>query len=102
VDLNPTRGHEQAGVRPAVVISADTFNLGPARLVVVVPMTTTRRNVPLHVPVDPSEGGLRQRSYAKCEDIRSVTQERLIERWGTLAPRTVATIADRLRILLSL
>jgi mRNA interferase MazF len=28
VDLDPTRGHEQAGVRPAVVVSTDVFNAG--------------------------------------------------------------------------
>jgi len=34
VDLNPTRGHEQAGKRPALVVSVDLFNFGPAELVV--------------------------------------------------------------------
>lgn len=102
VDLNPTRGHEQSGVRPAVVVSADAFNLGPAGLIVVAPLTTTWRRVPLHVVVEPPEGGVRQRSFIKCEDIRSVARERLIERWGALGPRTLETVADRLRILLQL
>jgi mRNA interferase MazF len=59
LDLNPTRGHEQAGVRPAVVVSADLFDQGPAGLVVVLPMTTTWRRIPLHVSVEPPEGGVR-------------------------------------------
>ncbi len=29
-DLNPTRGHEQAGRRPVLVVSEDLFNRGPA------------------------------------------------------------------------
>jgi mRNA-degrading endonuclease toxin of MazEF toxin-antitoxin module len=37
VDLNPTQGHEQAGIRPAVVISTDLLNHGPADLVIVAP-----------------------------------------------------------------
>jgi mRNA interferase MazF len=37
-----------------------------------------------------------------CENIRSVSTERLIERWGTLAPATTADVEDRLRILLQL
>lgn len=102
VDLNPVRGHEQAGRRPAIVISDDTFNHGPAGLVVVVPLTTTWRGIPLHVPVAPPEGGLRSPSYAKCEDVRSISAERLVERWGALERSTLAQIEDRLRILLDL
>ncbi len=100
--LSPTRGHEQAGVRPVVIVSDDTFNQGPAGLLVVVPMTTTWRGVPLHVQVDPPEGGLRRRSTIKCEDLRSISTDRLIEYWGTLSPPTLAIVDDRLRLLLRL
>jgi mRNA interferase MazF len=100
--LNPTRGHEQAGVRPVVVVSEDTFNHGPAGLVVIVPMTTTWRGIFLHVPVTPPEGGLRRHSVVKCEDIRSISMERLIEQWGMLSAATMAVVEDRLRILLRL
>lgn len=102
IDLNPTRGREQAGVRPGLVVSTDPFNHGPAGLVVVLPLTTTARGIPLHVPVDRPEGGVRDRSYIKCEDIRSVAKERLREYWGPVSPRTMAALEDRLRILLQL
>ena len=102
VDLNPTRGHEQAGIRPAVVVSADLFNRGPTGLVVILPMTTTRRGTPFHVEVESPEGGVRQRSFVKCEDIRSIAHERLVERWGALSLGTMALIEDRLLILLDL
>jgi mRNA interferase MazF len=102
VDLDPTRGHEQAGRRPAAVISADRFNHGPAGLVVILPMTTTNLGIPLNVEILPPEGGVRQRSFVKCEDVRSVAGERLVQRWGTLSNATMATIADRLRVLLEL
>ena len=102
VDLNPTRGHEQAGRRPALVASADEFNHGPAGLVIVVPMTTRERGIPLHVSVDPPEGGLDRRSFIKCEDVRSVSEQRLVRRFGVVAPETLALVADRLRIVLDL
>ena len=102
IDLNPTRGHEQAGICPAVVVSMDLFNQGPADLVVVVPLTNAARGVPLHVLVHPPEGGLRQQSFVKCEDIRAVAKERLIERWGSLSARTLGIVEDRLRVLLEL
>lgn len=102
VDLNPTRGHEQAGTRPALVVSADDFNHGPAGLVILVPMTTRERRIPLHVSVDPPEGGLNRRSFIKCEDVRSVSEERLVRRFGLVSPDTLSLVADRLRIVLDL
>ena len=47
-DLGPTRGHEQSGRRPILIFSVDVFNAGPAGLVVVLPLTSTIRNVPAH------------------------------------------------------
>lgn len=102
VDLNPTRGHEQAGVTPGLVVSADLFNHGPAGLAVVLPLTTRAVGIPLHVRLEPPEGGIRQLSFIKCEDVRSVASERLIERWGTVSQDTLLAVGDRLRILLEL
>ena len=102
VDLNPTRGREQAGVRPGLVVSTDPFNHGPAGLVAILPLTTRFRGIPLHVRVDPPEGGVRERSFIKCEDIRSVAKERLAEPWGSVSLRTLSDVEDRLRILLQL
>ena len=59
VDLDPTRGREQAGKRPALVVSANAFNKGPADLVVVLPITSKAKGIPLHVRVDPPEGGVK-------------------------------------------
>ena len=101
-DLNPTRGHEQAGRRPVLVVSEDLFNSGPAGLVVVLPMTTTLRPIPSHVPVSPPEGGLKQVSAVLCEAIRSISTDRLVSRWGLLAPHTMARVEDVVRILLRL
>ena len=102
VDLNPTRGHEQAGVRPALVISVDTFNHGPAGLAVVLPVTSRQKGIPLHVPVDPPEAGLTMISFIKTEDVRPVAVERLTRRLGQVTDVTMAQVEDRLRILLDL
>lgn len=102
VDLNPTRGHEQAGVRPALVVSVDTFNHGPAGLAVVLPVTSRARGIPLHVSVDPPEAGLSTKSFIKIEDVRSVAVERLTRRLGKVSAATIAQAEDRLRILLGL
>jgi mRNA interferase MazF len=102
VNLNPTRGREQSGSRPALVVSHNRFNESVAGLVVVVPITSTERGIPLHVPITPPEGGLKDISYAKCEDVRSVSKERLTKRMGSVSRPTMETVEDRLRILLDL
>lgn len=102
-DLNPTRGHEQAGSRPVLVISTNMFNHGPADLVFVIPLTRTNRHIPFHIQIDPPEGGLRSRSYLLCDAMRSITRERLGDQpWGSVSPQTMAKVEDTLRILLEL
>lgn len=101
-DLDPTRGREQAGRRPVLVVSVDPFNHGPAELVVVLPVTSKSKGIPFHVPIDPPEGGVRTRSFAKCEDVRSVARERLSKRWGSVSAATLDAVGDRLRILFDL
>jgi mRNA interferase MazF len=101
-DLDPTRGREQAGKRPVMVISTNDFNHGPAELVVVLPITTKKKGVPWHVPVSPPEGGLKAKSYIRCEDLRSVSRSRLSKRFGTVLHTTIRAVEDRLRILIEL
>jgi mRNA interferase MazF len=102
VDLNPTRGHEQAGKRPCLVVSVDLFNQGASELVVVLPITSKDKGIPFHVEVNPPEGGLTQRSFIKCEDVRSISVERLTNMWGVVSANTMMLVEDRLRILLGL
>ncbi len=101
-DFSPTRGREEAGRRPALVVSTDPFNHGPAELLVVVPLTGRFKGVPLHVEVTPPEGGLRKRCWIKPEDIRSISVERLGKRWGAVSAQTLAAVETRLRVLLEL
>ncbi len=102
VDLEPVRGHEQGRKRPCVVVSDDLFNHGPAGLVVVVPLASRERGIPLHVVVDPPEGGLRRRRFIKCEDVRSISVERFLAQWGVISDLVMRDVEDRLRILLHL
>ena len=102
VDFDPTRGHEQAGIRPGLVISVDLFNIGPADLAVVLPLTTVDKAIPFHVEIIPPEGVVKTRSFVKCEDIRSVAKERLTRPWRRVSDLTLEAVEDRLRILLGL
>jgi len=102
VNLDPIKGHEQAGRRPGLVISVDLFNHGPAGLVVMLPISTVAKAIPFHVEVNPPEGGLKQKSFVKCEDVWPVAKERLLRRYGIVSSYTMAAVEDRLRILLNL
>ena len=51
VNFNAQAGHEQAGYRPAVVISNDIFN-EKTNLTIVCPITNTNNHFPLHIPLD--------------------------------------------------
>lgn len=103
VDLNPPgSGREIHGKRPALVVSDDYFNDSPADLVMVLPITSTPRNIPSHIKIDLPEGGVKKVSFIKCDQIRTISKARFIERLGTISDGTMAKIEDALRILLSL
>ncbi|MCS6881270.1 MAG: type II toxin-antitoxin system PemK/MazF family toxin [Oscillochloridaceae bacterium] len=102
-NLNPVRGHEQAGTRPVLIISTDLFNHGPSGLVFVIPLTRTDRRIPAHIALDPPEGGVSTRSFILCDALRSISKDRLQGKpWGAITPVTMRRVEDTLRILLEL
>jgi mRNA interferase MazF len=103
VGLDPTRGHEQAKMRPCIVISDDRFNRSASGLVVIVPLTSVSRGIPWHVRVGPEDGGVREESWAMTDQVRAVSRDRLIgDPWGRVAPDILVAIEERLRLLLGL
>lgn len=105
-DLGTTRGHEQAGQRPVLVVSDDAFNAGPAGLVMVVPLTSKvkkSQGIPAHILVNPPEGGLTTPSVLLCDQLRTISKDRLgSAAWGRVTPATMARVEMVLRILLVL
>lgn len=102
VNLNPVKGREQAGKRPCLVVSADLFNRGPSELVVVLPITSKDKEIPFHVEVSPPEGGLKLKSFIKCEDVRSISLERFSQKLGVVSTASMTMVEERLRILFCL
>lgn len=102
VDFGTPIGHEQGFRRPAVVVSADRMNGSRAGLVIVVPVTRTRRGLPSHVELDLAGTGLRETSYAKGEDVKSVSVERLVHRLGQITAPQMQRLAAVLRLLLDI
>jgi mRNA interferase MazF len=68
LDFTPHSGHEQKERRPALVISNDFFN-HQAGLSLVCPITSTRRNYPLHISL---EGCMAIAGFIMVEQVKSV------------------------------
>ena len=94
-DLRPTRGREQAGKRPVLVISHDVFN---ERSGTVIAMAVTsqpqRAGFPLTLELPP--GGLPKRSWVKISQVRTLAVERLGRRLTRAQPETLTRILDGL------
>jgi mRNA interferase MazF len=95
-------GHEQGFHRPAIVISNDRFNQSWVERVVVVPLTRTKAGAVSHVEVEPGLSGLSETSYAKVQDVRSISTDRLIKRYGVISLATLSEISRILTLLFDL
>lgn len=102
MDFGTPVGRKQSGRRPAAVVSADPLNASRAGVVIVVPTTTTHRGLPSHVEIEPGSSGVDEISYAKCEDLKSISEERLIARLGVVNDEIAFDISRALRFLLDL
>ena len=101
-DFGEPVGHGQGYRRPAVIVSDDRLNRSRAGLAVVVPVTTSRRGLPSHVEIDPGASGLSHTSYAKTEDVKSVSTGRLGRHLGTAPPDVMTRVERALRHILGL
>ena len=103
VELDPTVGHEQRGVRPAIVVSDSDVN-GDQHfpLVCVVPVTGTPGEGLLYPPLAPGASGLAKRSFALVEQLRSIDKRRVRRVFGSLAAQEIAAIDDGLSAYLGL
>ncbi len=102
INLNPTKGHEQAKTRPCLVVSHNTFNK-TSRLCVILPITSRHKKQPLHVKIEPPEGGLPKKSYIMCDQIRTVSHLRMRGKsLGTISQSTLRHVQTTLGHLLDL
>jgi mRNA interferase MazF len=102
VDLSPVIGHEQGEKRPALVISVDEINHGASELVTIVPITKTKRNIPLHIHIKRGQGGLTMDSYILCDQIRTISRDRFIKQYEAVEPAVMEAVEDRIKIVLGL
>jgi mRNA interferase MazF len=100
-DFGDSSPGEPAHHRPALVIGPAPIFGTNLPFVIVVPMTTTRRGLALHVEIEPTDdNGLDETSYLQCELLRSINARRLVTRLGVADPATSRSVERVVRILL--
>lgn len=95
VNFDPRVGREQGGIRPALVISNNAFNAIRNGLIFVVPLTGTDRGITSHIRIEAGVGGLTKVSFALCEQAKSQSIDRFIDRRG-IVPAEVLLAARRI------
>lgn len=103
VELDPTIGHEQRGVRPCIAVSDPAVN-GDQRfpLIAVVPVTGTPGVGALYPALAPGESGLAKPSFALVDQLRSVDKRRIRRCFGRLPELELAAIDLGLALYLGL
>lgn len=94
-DLDPVRGHEQAGRRPILVLSHDVFN-ERSGTVIAVALTSRQPSVGYPLATEIESVPLPKRSWVKISQIRTLSTERLGSRLGRLSPEELQTVVEGL------
>lgn len=89
-DTDPIKGNELGKkIRPGIIISNDFMNKGQSGLVIIVPMTSVYKGIQSHIQINPPEGGLKEKSFALCEQIRAISKQRLIKKIGIIKSKEI-------------
>ena len=94
-DLNPVRGHEQAGRRPVLVLSHDVFN-ERSGTVIAMALTTQEPRAGFPLTLESKATGLAKRSWIKISQIRTLSVDRIGQRLARAAEEELARVLDGL------
>jgi mRNA interferase MazF len=103
VDLSPTKGSEQTGRRPVVVIQNDIGN-EVAPTVIIAPLTTRgfTKHYPINVHVPKGVAGLSQHSTILLSQIRTIDKSRLGQKMGHLPASYLQQVDQAIKVSLGL
>lgn len=98
-DLNPVRGHEQAGQRPVLVLSHDVFN-ERSGTVIAVALTSQEPRAGYPLTTELTTARLPKRSWVKISQIRTLSTERIGKRLGRASDEELGRVLDGLMELI--
>jgi mRNA interferase MazF len=103
VELDPTVGHEQRGVRPCVAVSDPAVNADQRfPLIAVVPLTGKPGEGSLYPELSPGKSGLTKKSFALIDHLRSIDKRRIRRLFGRVAKDDLAAVDQGLQLFLGL
>jgi len=98
-ELDPTRGHEQAGQRPVLVLSHDVFNLRSGT-VIAVALTSQEPNAGFPLTLESRASGLPKKSWIKISQIRTLATERIGKRVARASDEELSRVVEGLNEIL--
>ena len=100
-ELNPVRGHEQAGLRPVVILSQDVFN-ERSGTVITMAITSQPQRAGFPLTLELSENvGLPKKSWVKISQIRTLSTKRLGKKISRLPPETLDVLVEGLNEIIA-
>jgi mRNA interferase MazF len=93
--LNPVRGHEQAGLRPVLILSHDVFN-EHSGTVIAMALTSQPQRAGFPLTLELKTEKLPKRSWVKISQIRTLSVERIGKKLGKLSPEELAQVVEGL------
>lgn len=94
-DLNPTRGSEQAGLRPVLILSHDVFN-DRSGTVIAVAITSQPQRAGFPLTLELSSPDLPKQSWIKISQIRTLAVERIGKKIAQASPEELAQVIEGL------
>lgn len=94
-DLNPTKGHEQAGMRPVLVLSQEVFN-DKSGTVIAIALTSQPQRASFPLTLELTSPRLPKQTWAKISQIRTLSVERIGKRLGRVSERELQQVIEGL------
>jgi mRNA interferase MazF len=99
-DLSPVVGHEQAGRRPVVVLSADVFN-ERSGTVIALALTSQPQRAAFPLTLELKSLTFRKRAWAKISQVRTLSTRRLGRKLGRVAPEELDRLVEGLNEIIA-
>ncbi len=100
-DLNPVRGHEQAGLRPVLILSHDVFN-ERSGTVIAVALTSQPQRAGFPLTLELQATKLPKRSWVKISQVRTLATERIGARLSRATPEEISQVVEGLNEIIGI
>ena len=94
-DLNPTKGHEQSGLRPVLILSQNVFN-NRSGTVIAVALTSQPQRAKFPLTLELNSNRLPKQSWVKISQIRTLSLERIGKKIGVATPEEIEQVIEGL------